>query len=230
MEMVIYITTNLLNESKYIGLDTHNNPRYLGSGKLLQKAVKKYGRENFKKEILEECKTLEELKERELYWIQKYNAKESKEFYNMIDTMTPTQRPHLTEEHKRNIGLANKGKKRQPTPQETIDKRVATRKTNGYRHSSETRKKIAEANTGRKVSAASKAKMSKAKSGVPRPSSRRVILQLDKATERVLHKYIGFNEIAIAGFNKWAVQNALTRSKETNKPGNSQKFKWVYKE
>jgi group I intron endonuclease len=230
MEMVIYITTNLVNGSKYIGLDTHNNPRYLGSGKLLQKAVKKYGKENFKKEILEECETLEELKKRELYWIQKYNAKESKEFYNMTDTMTPTQRPHLTEEHKQNISLAKKGKKLPPVSQEAIDKRVATRKANGYTHSEKTRKKIAASNKGKSMSLSARANMSKAKAGVPRPGAIKTLLQLDRNTGEVLNEYEGFKKVAEAGFNRWAVQNALTRSKKTNKPGNAQKFSWLYKE
>ena len=49
--MVIYCTTNLINGKKYIGSDTNNNPYYLGSGVSIIKAIKKYGRNNFKKEI-----------------------------------------------------------------------------------------------------------------------------------------------------------------------------------
>lgn len=49
---VIYKTTNLINEKWYIGKDQKNNPKYLGSGKLINFAIKKYGRENFRKEIV----------------------------------------------------------------------------------------------------------------------------------------------------------------------------------
>lgn len=52
----IYITTNLVNNKQYVG--SHNgedNDNYLGSGKIFLKAYKKYGRENFKRKILEEC-------------------------------------------------------------------------------------------------------------------------------------------------------------------------------
>ena len=45
--MIIYRTTNLINQKFYVGKDTHNNPNYYGSGKRLKLAIKKYGIENF---------------------------------------------------------------------------------------------------------------------------------------------------------------------------------------
>ena len=79
----IYLTTNLVNGKKYIG--QHNGSikdNYLGSGVLLVKAIEKYGKENFKKEILEEC-DITELDEKEKYWIAYYNALEDENFYNL---------------------------------------------------------------------------------------------------------------------------------------------------
>lgn len=81
--MIIYKTTNLVNGKIYIGKDEKNNPNYLGSGKILKSAIKKYGEENFKKEILEICKTREELNEREKYWIKKLKSIE--EGYNIAE-------------------------------------------------------------------------------------------------------------------------------------------------
>jgi len=83
--MVIYLTTNLVNGERYIGKDSNNNPKYLGSGVLLKEDIKIYGKEKFKKEILEYCKTDEELTLQESYWIQHYNALLSDNFYNLVD-------------------------------------------------------------------------------------------------------------------------------------------------
>jgi group I intron endonuclease len=74
--MVIYKTTNLIDGQFYVGKDKHNNPQYLGSGLKLINAIKKYGRCNFHKEILEHCCNEEELCLKEVEWIQKLNAVE----------------------------------------------------------------------------------------------------------------------------------------------------------
>lgn len=54
MNHLVYQTTNKLNNKIYIGVhSTKNiNDGYLGSGTALKKAVKKYGKQNFKRIIL----------------------------------------------------------------------------------------------------------------------------------------------------------------------------------
>lgn len=71
--MIIYKTTNLINGNFYIGQDLKNNPKYLGSGKILNQAIKKYGKENFIKEIIEQCDSKQQLNEREIFWILELN-------------------------------------------------------------------------------------------------------------------------------------------------------------
>jgi len=81
--MIIYKITNLINGKIYIGQDSHNNPNYFGSGETIKKSIKKHGKENFRKDIIEYCYSREELNEREIYWIKTFNAIDKKIGYNI---------------------------------------------------------------------------------------------------------------------------------------------------
>jgi hypothetical protein len=63
MEYIIYKTTNLVNGKFYIGRHKTKNIEdgYLGSGKVFRSALKKYGEENFSREILHRCKSENEM-------------------------------------------------------------------------------------------------------------------------------------------------------------------------
>ena len=67
---LIYKITNLINNKIYIGqhVTTNVNDDYMGSGDHIKNAIKKYGIENFKKEIIAECSSFDEMNdlEREL--------------------------------------------------------------------------------------------------------------------------------------------------------------------
>ena len=55
--MYVYKTTNLINGKIYIGISKKKSTdslSYLGSGKALKRALIKYGKINFKKEIIKE--------------------------------------------------------------------------------------------------------------------------------------------------------------------------------
>lgn len=82
---IIYQTVNLVNNKKYIGKQWNTlNKKYLGSGKALKLAIKKYGIQNFRKDVLEDLiDDFTTLSEKEIYYINLYDAVHSKEFYNI---------------------------------------------------------------------------------------------------------------------------------------------------
>lgn len=71
----IYMTKNLINGKGYVGFHATNKEydNYLGSGKILNKAIKKYGKNNFIKGIIEYVNE-ENWKEKEIYWINELNT------------------------------------------------------------------------------------------------------------------------------------------------------------
>lgn len=82
--MYIYKIINKTNNKIYIGQSEKDvNVEYLGSGKILLKALKKYGKVNFNKEIIETCNSKEQLNEREKYWIAFYKSSERNVGYNI---------------------------------------------------------------------------------------------------------------------------------------------------
>jgi len=77
MKYYIYKTVNLLNNRYYFGCHATDNlnDNYLGSGKILKRAIKKYGKNCFKKEIIEFCDSMTDmfLKEEKLITIDVVN-------------------------------------------------------------------------------------------------------------------------------------------------------------
>ena len=83
--MVIYKITNIITGKIYIGKDSKNDSQYYGSGLLINRSIKKYGKKNFKKEILEYCEAGDTLNDREKYWIKFYNSTDRNIGYNLTD-------------------------------------------------------------------------------------------------------------------------------------------------
>lgn len=80
----IYLTTNMINNKQYIGQHYGElDDSYLGSGSLIAQAIKKYGKNNFSKEILQICNDQKDADLWEKYYIQKFQAVEKDCFYNL---------------------------------------------------------------------------------------------------------------------------------------------------
>lgn len=174
----IYKTTNLVNGKIYIGqrgcnIDI-NEDVYIGSGKYFKYAVNKYGKENFKKDILEEC-IKDNVNEREIFWINKFNTTNHEVGYNITKGGDggPGCRGHSKETR---IKISNIAKGR-VLSQETKDK-IRIYNT-GKVMSDDFRKKVSDRMKGREpwnkgvtgthLSEITCHKMSEAKKGKPSP-------------------------------------------------------------
>jgi len=81
----VYLTINLVNNKGYVGEhSTYNLEKdtYLGSGRLLTTKLKEYGKENFKKEILEFFPTKQEAFNAQAKYIKFYHTHVSENGYN----------------------------------------------------------------------------------------------------------------------------------------------------
>jgi len=122
--MIIYKTTNLVNDKIYIGQSTINDSNYFGSGVYLNKAIKKYGKENFVKEVVAYCDTTDKLNFLEIFYIKFFNSKTPngynltnggednpmnyKEFRDKVSNSLTGR--VFTEEWKRNMRIPKKNK------------------------------------------------------------------------------------------------------------------------
>ena len=108
--MIIYKTTNKVNGKIYIGKHNGKIQKYLGSGRNLLLAIKKYGKENFFRETIEDgIDDLETLNKREIYWIDFYDSRNPDIGYNVAKGGAGDTFP--SEESKIKNSISNFGEK-----------------------------------------------------------------------------------------------------------------------
>jgi len=137
----VYLITNLINGKRYVGITTRTlNKRYnehftnkkKPSQFVLQKACKKYGRQNFKMELIEELHDITEkdLFLKETFYIDKYNTFiEGGKGYNLVKQSD--SKLVISEATRKKISKKSRGK---------------NNGMYGKRHSEETRRKQGEGN------------------------------------------------------------------------------------
>ena len=173
---VIYLITNLLNGKKYVGQTTNIKRRIQQHkcGELyIDKAIQKYGWKNFKVEVLEECYTVEQLNEREIFWIAELNSKVPNG-YNLTDggdgivgcseetrakLALASKGRKFSEETRAKIGLASKNRR----PNEETRAKMSVAHKHRRPPDEKTRAKMSAAQKGHKLLAKSCAKISAAK-------------------------------------------------------------------
>jgi predicted nucleic acid-binding Zn-ribbon protein len=226
--MVVYITTNLINGKKYIGKDTKNNSSYLGSGSLFKEDLKKYGKENFKKEIIEYCTNNTELELRENYWIDFYNALSCNNFYNIrnnVKNWYSDASEDKKEKIKNKISNSNKGKIFSKETKQKISNSTRGIKKGKY-HTEESKRKISEANKGRKHTEEEKQKISKSRKGwIPNEEIRKKMSEGKKGHKCYNNPEFG-NKISKANKNKKRTeQQKINLSKALKNKNMSKKWK-----
>lgn len=163
--MYIYKITNKIDGKVYIGQTQVNDPYYFGGGKLIRRAVKKHGRDNFTKEILEECSSKEELDNKEIYWIEYYNSRDLTVGYNLARGGDGGNRNggKLTEESRKRISEGRKDKNTGKRPKETG--RKISEKMKGRVFSEEHKRKLSEKRKQRITSDETRKKASQTSKG-----------------------------------------------------------------
>lgn len=229
--MYIYKTTNKINNKVYIGKSEKPfNPNYYGSGILLEKAIKKYGKHNFYVELIEKCDTIDILNEKEKYWIKEY----SNNSYNIAEGGTGgwTTKHYTIEEKIKYSNLLSTKRMGKTHSEETIQKlkkmhsgkkfgdsnkvsetiKKLWKDPNSIFNNPEYRKRLSEAGKNRIWTDETKEKIRQSKLGSNNPNA--VKIEVDGIiyeTRRECAKHFGITEPAVTkrcnskNFENWKI-------------------------
>lgn len=190
----VYITTNLINEKQYIGdhsaydLNCAYTKRYIGSGTGIKNAVKKYGKENFKRDILEFFLTKQEAYNAQELYIKKFNTlypngynNNQKGGYGVTGLSSKEKSIKLSKIHKgKTISEKHKNairefmktfkhteetKQKMRKPKSEAHKKKISEVKKGIICSEETKRKMSLAHIGRKLTKEAKKKISESNTG-----------------------------------------------------------------
>ena len=156
----IYLIVNNVNHKTYIGQkklksNAWNKDGYLGSGRLIKKAIEKYGKESFEKFLIQFCETKEELDKQEIFWIAEYKKRGLAQYNIAIGGQGGALfKGHKHSEESKKKIAAQKGWKQSELAKDKISK-ANMGKSNpfyGKKHSEETLEKMKNSHKGHKAS------------------------------------------------------------------------------
>jgi len=147
---IIYETTNLINGKKYRGIHkTSNiNDGYIGSGYAFLNAVKKYGRGNFKREILEFCNSYNELIEKEKIYVDEkwvddkntYNIKTGGQSVGILSKESKNKISETLKRRHKNGEIISIGPNKGKTTPEEVKKKISNTLKQKYQKEEHPRK------------------------------------------------------------------------------------------
>lgn len=222
---IIYKITNNKNGKIYIGQKIHPYLKfkgYWGSGILIKRAIKKYGKECFSKEILYECNNQKELDEAETDNIKKFNATNKEIGYNILEYGGKTTKGYSTlkswirkygkeeglkkwrkqckeySKKMRGLLIGEKNGMFGKTHSDEVKELLSTYHSpfKGKKHTKKTKEKISKAKKGKKASEKTRKKMSEAQKRRDPKTIRRDFITSEEVKEKMrkTHKKNGTNK------------------------------------
>jgi hypothetical protein len=182
----LYKITNLINYKIYVGVHSTNDldDGYMGSGKGIKYAIKKYGIENFKKEILEYFNDADAMFGKEAIVVNESFVSDPNTYNNVVGGNKPPVGRKLGStmpaEAKEKIRRANLGK---TYSAETNSKKGAKKEnhwTYNIPRSNEVKEKLRYANLGKTYSAETNKKKSDATKGIPKTEQHKANMRKPK--------------------------------------------------
>lgn len=150
MYYIIYKTTNKINNKYYIGMHKTKNidDGYLGSGTCFKNALKKYGEDNFEREILEYCNSDEEMQNAEARYITEDIVNDKSSYNLKLGGLDGWDYVNGHEKYRQIIAKANASKEKRIKTSKSLKNYYKTHPGawTGKHHKESTKRKIGEAN------------------------------------------------------------------------------------
>lgn len=210
----VYIHTNLINNKKYIGItscepeERWKNGNGYKHNEHFNNAIKKYGWDNFKHEVILENETFEYACKIERCLIKHYHSNDQRYGYNLTSGGEQTSGVVMSDESKRKMSVSQKKRLSNPINHPRY----------GINLSEETKKKISDSHKGKVVPEDIRQKMSKNRTGTKNGRAKRPVFcpelnELFWGAKEAEEKY-GFDSATITkvcrGTNKHCGRHPIT--------------------